>query len=90
MQHIVIIFQTNKGRLKRGQRFNGYAEIIFAKPERKGNVQGKFKQGFALGRCFLLSDNNIAEIRGKFENDGLNVRKLRIVHFVVYNARNCK
>ena len=64
----------NKGIVKRGQQLNGFAVITFARPERKGNVQGKFKQGFTLGRCFLLSNNNIAGIRGTLKNDYLRVQ----------------
>ena len=74
-----MIFQMNKGSVKRGQPFNGYGDITFAQPERKGNVQGKFKQGLKLGRCFLLSNNNIAGIRGNFENDELKVRNKYLV-----------
>ena len=74
-----ILFQINQNQPKRGELFNGYAVITFAKLERKGNVQGKFKQGFKLGRCFLLNgDNKISEIRGRFENDKLLVNKISI------------
>ena len=69
-----MVFQFNKGSQKRGQAFNGYAVVKFAKYESGGNIQGKLKQGFKLGKCFLLSNNNITEIRGKFENDQLKVK----------------
>jgi hypothetical protein len=69
----------SKGTVKRGQAFNGFAYITFAASEKKGNVQGKFKQGFKLGRCFLLSDNNIAQIRGNFLNDELKVKNKYLV-----------
>ena len=69
----------NKGAIKRGKPFDGYADITFAKPETKGNVQGKFKQGFKLGRCFLLSNNEIAEIRGILNNDELKVKQYLVI-----------
>ena len=47
--------------------------MSFTNPFYKGNVQGKYKKGFTLGRCFVLRDNNIAEIRGNFVNDELKV-----------------
>jgi hypothetical protein len=71
---VVFIFQINKGPVKRGQSFNGFTVIALSKSERKGNVQGKFRQGLRLGRCFLLSHNNIAEIRGQMKNDVLKVQ----------------
>ena len=54
---------------KRRDDFNGHGLVTFA----KGNEQGKFKQGLKLGKCFLLTDDNIREIRGNFENNVLQV-----------------
>ena len=68
-----MLLQFNKGYPKRGRKFNGYGVVKFAKYESGGNVQGKLKQGFKLGKCFLLSDNNVTEIRGKYENDQIKV-----------------
>ena len=47
--------------------------VRFAKYNDGGNLKGQLKQGLKLGKCFLLSDNNIAEIRGKFDSDQLTV-----------------
>ena len=65
--------QIKQGKLQRGKPFNGYATVSFTNPFYKGNVQGKYKKGFTLGRCFVLRDNKIAEIRGNFVNDELKV-----------------
>ena len=54
---------------KRRDNFNGHALVTFA----KGNEQGKFKQGLKLGKCFLLKDENIREIRGNFKDNVLQV-----------------
>ena len=70
IQHIIQLdLQISQGNVRRGQPFKGYAVITFA----QSNLHGKFKKGFTLGRCFLLMDNDISEIRGKFENDVLVV-----------------
>ena len=65
--------QIKQGKLQRGRPFNGYATVSFTNPFYKGNVQGKYKKGFTLGRCFVLRDNKVAEIRGNFFNDELKV-----------------
>ena len=67
--HTQLDSQIIQGKVRRGQPFNGYAVVTFA----QSNFHGKFKKGFTLGRCFLLMDNAISEIRGKFENDVLLV-----------------
>ena len=67
------IFQINQGKLHRGKPFNGFANVFFTNPHHKGNVQGKYKKGFKLGKCFVLRDNQISEIRGNFVNDELVV-----------------
>ena len=67
------IFQINQGKLHRGKAFNGFANVFFTNPHHKGNVQGKYKKGFKLGKCFVLRDNQISEIRGNFVNDELVV-----------------
>ena len=67
------MLKINDGRLKRGKPFDGYSDVTFTNPHFKGNVQGKYKKGFKLGRCFILRDDKIAEIRGNFVNDELKV-----------------
>ena len=67
------MLKINEGQPKRGKPFDGYSDITFTNPWNKGNVQGKYKKGFKLGKCFILSDNKIAQIRGKFVNDELKV-----------------
>ena len=60
--------------LNRREPFNGYGLLTFA----RGNEQGKFKQGLKLGKCFLLSDDKIREIRGNFVDNVLQVRLIGI------------
>ena len=50
---------------KRKDDFNGHGIVTFA----KGNEHGKFKQGLKLGKCFLLKDEKIREIRGYFKDN---------------------
>ena len=59
----------NIEKLKRRDAFNGHAEVTFA----RGIEQGRFRQGLKLGKCFLLSDDNIREVRGNFEDNVLQV-----------------
>ena len=54
---------------KRKDDFNGHGIVSFA----KGNEQGKFKQGLKLGKCFLLKDEKIREIRGNFKDNMFQV-----------------
>ena len=67
------MIQLIKNQPKRGIAFDGFAVITFVPPEKKGSVQGKMKQGFRLGKCFILSNNDIAEISGTFHSDELKV-----------------
>ena len=55
------------------QSFNGFATIKFSKHNTKGGVHGKMNQGLKTRKCFLLYDNNVAEIRGVLENNELKV-----------------
>ena len=64
---------------KRRDDFNGHGLVTFA----KGNEQGKFKQGLKLGKCFLLTDDNIREIRGNFENNVLQVCSFLSINMVM-------
>lgn len=59
----------------------GFATIKFAKYNPKGSTHGKLKQGLKTGKCFVLGDDNIREIRGNFFN-----RKLKVIRFLC----NCK
>ena len=71
---------------KRRDNFNGHGIVTFA----KGNEQGKFKQGLKLGKCFLLPDDDIREIRGNFENNVLQVYKLlSIDNHITLNFFGC-
>ena len=54
---------------KRRDDFNGHGVVTFA----KGNEQGKFKQGLKLGKCFMLKDEKIREIRGNFKDNMFQV-----------------
>ena len=54
---------------KRRDDFNGHGSVTFA----EGNEQGKYKQGLKLGKCFLLKDEKIREIRGNFKDNMLQV-----------------
>ena len=62
---------------------NGFTTIKFAKHNNKGGIHGKMNQGLKTGKCFLLYDNNVAEIRGILENDELKV----IFKFIMNNSR---
>ena len=53
----------------------GFATIKFAKYNPKGSTHGKLNQGLKTGKCFVLSDNNIREIRGNFFNGKLKVNR---------------
>ena len=47
-------------------------------------MQGKYKKGFKLGKCFVLRDNQISEIRGNFVNDELVVSFQMICFRVIF------
>ena len=54
----------------------GFATIKFAKYNPKCSTHGKLNQGLKTGKCFVLSDNNIREIRGNFFNGKLKVNRV--------------
>ena len=61
--------------MKNFETFKGFATIKFAKYNTKGSTHGKLNQGLKTGKCFILSDNNIREIRGNVFNNRLKVKR---------------
>ena len=61
-------------RIKKPVHLKGFANIKFAKYNPKGSKHGKLNQGLKTGICFVLSDNNITEIRGNFVDNKIRVK----------------
>ena len=69
--------------MKNFETFKGFATIKFAKYNTKGSTHGKLNQGLKTGKCFILSDNNIREIRGNVFNSKLKVQEFCVIVYLI-------
>ena len=66
-------FQISDNFTNQSQSFSGFATIKFSKNSPRGSEHGKLNQGLKTGKCFVLYDNNISEIRGHLIDSELKV-----------------